>query len=258
MTGVGTSHPSDHYDREAFSRGLTANGSSGDGLRHHPAPTGSRPCELTAAVTIHVVAAMLLAAIAPPSLAQAQQPGFEQPPAGVYRLHPAGRMRGPAFPPITTTQDTTRHRAVEYSDAYYTRLTIHRIGSYVELPLFAAEYLSRQQAADRGGARWHVATSFRRSVGAQHGGWQLGVLFAVNTVTGVWNLIEARHTQQGRARRWIHSISKLVADGGFFLTESAAGDAKKSDAGATRHRNLAIASISVATASTVMMWLWKK
>jgi hypothetical protein len=33
-----------------------------------------------------------------------------------------------------------RRRAVEYSDQYYTRLQIHRWGSWLEFPLFGAEY----------------------------------------------------------------------------------------------------------------------
>ena len=33
-----------------------------------------------------------------------------------------------------------RPRAVEYSDSYYTRLTVHRITSYAMIPLFVAEY----------------------------------------------------------------------------------------------------------------------
>ena len=127
----------------------------------------------------------------------------------------------------------------------------------MELPLFAAEYYLGNKLLNEERDGTLPPHSSLLSVHSTVAGG-LGVLFAVNTVTGVWNLIEARHTQQGKARRWIHSLSMLVADGGFFLTESAAGDAKKSDAGATRHRNLAIASISVATASTVMMWLWKK
>jgi hypothetical protein len=49
----------------------------------------------------------------------------------------------------------------------------------------------------------------------------------------------------------------LLADAGFLYTASLAGGAKESDAGANKHRNAAIASISVATASTLMMWLWK-
>ena len=49
----------------------------------------------------------------------------------------------------------------------------------------------------------------------------------------------------------------LLADAGFLYTASLAGGAKESDAGANKHRNAAIASISVATVSTLMMWLWK-
>jgi hypothetical protein len=154
-------------------------------------------------------------------------------------------------------QDSTRHRAIEYSDAYYTRLTIHRIGSYVELPLFAGEYfLGEKLLTEENNGTLPRNSSLATMHGIVAGG--LGVLFAVNTVTGVWNLIEARHNPQGQARRWIHSLAMLAADGGFFWAESVAGQAKRSDAGAAHHRNIAIASISLATASTVMMWLWKK
>src|SRR4051812_4254746 len=43
---------------------------------------------------------------------------------------------------VTTTSDTTvaNAQAIQLSDAYYTRLTIHRYASYTEFPLFAAEY----------------------------------------------------------------------------------------------------------------------
>src|SRR3954463_7778346 len=43
--------------------------------------------------------------------------------------------------------DTIRRRghAVEYSDWYAKRLTIHRIGSYTMLPLFGAEYILGNQ-----------------------------------------------------------------------------------------------------------------
>jgi len=45
---------------------------------------------------------------------------------------------------VSTASDTpdTRRRvhAVEYSDAYNTRLTIHRLGSYTVLPLVGVEY----------------------------------------------------------------------------------------------------------------------
>src|ERR1700693_6187147 len=38
-----------------------------------------------------------------------------------------------------------RPRAIQYSDAYYTRLAIHRYASSAELPLFAVEYALGQR-----------------------------------------------------------------------------------------------------------------
>ncbi|HET7468705.1 MAG TPA: hypothetical protein VFJ81_03485 [Gemmatimonadales bacterium] len=158
---------------------------------------------------------------------------------------------------VTFRSDTgdTRPRAIEYSNAYGTRLAIHRYASYAELPLFAAEYALGQRIlnGERTGDRASDGTRSAHKVVA--GG--LGVLFAVNTVTGVWNLVEARHDPSGRTRRNLHALGMLVADAGFLWTASLAGDARESLDAANRHRNAAIASISVATVSTVMMWLWK-
>lgn len=165
-----------------------------------------------------------------------------------------------SFPTDTTlaaAADTgdRRPRAIEYSDGYYTRLTIHRYASYAELPLFALEYGLGQRILN-GQRTGDFASSGTRSAHKVVAGG-LGVLFAVNTVTGVWNMIEARHDPAGRTRRDIHALSMLLADAGFLWTASLAGDARESQNGANRHRNAAIASISVATASTLMMWLWK-
>jgi hypothetical protein len=158
---------------------------------------------------------------------------------------------------VTFRSDTgeARPRAIEYSDAYGTRLAIHRYASYAELPLFAAEYALGQRIlnGERTGDRASSGTRSAHKVVA--GG--LGILFAVNTVTGVWNLVEARHDPSGRTRRNLHALGMLVADAGFLWTASLAGDARESLDAANRHRNAAIASISVATVSTVMMWLWK-
>jgi len=158
---------------------------------------------------------------------------------------------------VTFRSDTgdTRPRAIEYSNAYGTRLAIHRYASYAELPLFAAEYALGQRIlnGERTGDRASDGTRSAHKVVA--GG--LGLLFAVNTVTGVWNLVEARHDPSGRTRRNLHALGMLVADAGFLWTASLAGDARESLDAANRHRNAAIASISVATVSTVMMWLWK-
>ncbi len=158
--------------------------------------------------------------------------------------------------------DTVRRQAVEYSDAYATRLKIHQFASYTEIPLFAAEYLlgekllrDQRNGINQGGEDGGNRSSVRGAHSAVAGG--LGVLFAVNTVTGGWNLYESRKDPAGRTRRWIHTIAMLAADAGFLWTASAAEGARESDAGARTHRTRAIASMSLATASTLMMWLWK-
>ena len=155
----------------------------------------------------------------------------------------------------TAAADTGRPRAIEYSNAYGTRLAIHRIASYVELPLFAAEYFVGKKVLDDERANPGVRSSARGIHSTLAKG--LEALFAINTVTGVWNLIEARHDPAGRTRRWIHSLAMLVADGGFVASAGSASAARNGGASADRHRNIAIGSMGLATAATVMMWLWK-
>src|SRR5689334_24886400 len=96
-----------------------------------------------------------------------------------------------------------RPRAIEYSDSYYARLTIHRYGSYAMLPLFAAEYsLGQNLMNDASPPSW-----MKPSHSLVAGG--IGVLFGVNTITGVWNLWESRQDPAGRTRRILHSVLKI-------------------------------------------------
>ncbi len=149
-----------------------------------------------------------------------------------------------------------RPRAIEYSDAYGTRLEIHRIGSFAALPLFAAEYfvgehLLNQERADP--YQRHLALRGPHSAIAA----ALGTVFAVNTVTGVWNLIDSRHDPSGRARRWVHSLAMLVADGGMVATAISANSARHDIHAAQRHRTLAVGTLSLTTVASLMMWVWK-
>jgi hypothetical protein len=157
--------------------------------------------------------------------------------------------------PVVAQQDTGRRKAIEYSGSYNTRLTIHRIASYTELPLFVAEYFVGTKVLDD--ERDHPGV--RSSSKGTHTLIATGLegLFAVNTVTGVWNLIESRHEPEGRARRWIHGILMLIADAGFAATASAGGSAEGGGTNGDHHRTLALGSMGVATIATVMMWLWK-
>ena len=160
-----------------------------------------------------------------------------------------------------SAEDTTRPRAVSYSDFYEKRLTIHKWASWAMVPLFAGEYvvgqkLYRQNGGTEGGLR-----DTHQMLGTAIVG-----LFALNTATGAWNLWDARHDPNDRPRRWIHGISMLVATAGFAATSATGpGDDCAEHGGicwpnaarASTHRALAIGSASVATASWLMMLLWR-
>jgi hypothetical protein len=152
-------------------------------------------------------------------------------------------------------QDTTKRKratAVEYSDGYYTRLKIHKILSWTMLPLFALQYASGTQVMEYGDA----APSWAKDV---HGptATALAGVFTVNTVTGAWNLWDGRKDPAGRTRRYIHSALMFIADAGFVYTGVLSSQAETSYDARQQHRNVAIASMSVATASWLMMLLWK-
>jgi len=148
------------------------------------------------------------------------------------------------------TQPRRRPRAVQYSDWYYRRLQIHRWGSWLELPVFAGEYWlgNKLLSPSEAPASWvkpsHAAVAT-----------VLGGLFTINTVTGAWNLYDSRHDTEDRALVWTHTALMLAADAGFALTGLLADDAGHSNSGGDRHRNVALGSIGLATAGTVLMWV---
>jgi hypothetical protein len=155
-----------------------------------------------------------------------------------------------------TSADTVkrkRPKSIEYSDAYYTRLEIHRVASYAELPLFAAEYVlgERLLKEERTGFPSQGLKTAHTSVALG-----LGALFTVNTVTGVWNLWESRNDPANRALRLIHSVAMLGADAGFAWAGASGGGAKQDLSNANHHRTIAVSSMALATAGTAMMWLF--
>ena len=142
-------------------------------------------------------------------------------------------------------QDNQRPTAFEYSDAYNTRRKIHMIASYATIPLFVAQYWAGDKLfddPDNSGAK------------SAHGALTIGIasLFAVNTVTGVWNLWEARKDPNGRSRRLIHGLMMLGADAGFAATGALAPD-DDDQGNKSTHRTVAITSMGVAAASYVYM-----
>ena len=156
---------------------------------------------------------------------------------------------------VTASSDTTarsqRPRAIEYSDAYHTRLKIHQIGAYAMLPLFIGEYFVGQKLLNSTTRPGGLKSAHRLIAGA------VGIVFATNTVTGVWNLWDARQDPKGRTRRKIHSVLMLASDAGVLLTAISGSNAKHSLANARTHRTIAISSIALSAVGTGMMWLWR-
>jgi hypothetical protein len=156
------------------------------------------------------------------------------------------------------SQAHRRPRAVEYSEAYGTRLKIHRYASFAMLPLFVADYVVGEKlyTNPRGGGR------------DAHSAMAVGIagLFGLNTVTGVWNMREAWKDPNGRTRRVLHGMLMLIADGGFVATAALApheeGERFRSGgvapgSGRTTHRAVALSSMGIATVSYLMMYLWR-
>lgn len=162
-------------------------------------------------------------------------------------------LRSDSIPVVAALVNDTiprRRHAIEYSEWYDKRLTIHRIGSYTMLPMFGAEMvlgnqlIHGNQSSGYKGGHAAVATG-------------IAALFTVNTVTGAWNWWDSRSDPAGRTRRTLHALTMLASDAGFVWTGAIAGSAKHSNDEARRHRNVALGSIGIATVGTAMMWLWK-
>ena len=155
---------------------------------------------------------------------------------------------------VSSAADTTPRRrphAVEYSDWYARRLTIHKIGAFASLPLYPTEYfLGDHLQKGVNISSWEKPTHVAVATA-------IGGIFAVNTVTGLWNLWDSRSDPAGRTRRIVHSVTMLASDAGFLATAAVAGDANEGEGNANLHRNLAISSMAVGAAGTVLMWLWK-
>jgi hypothetical protein len=154
--------------------------------------------------------------------------------------------------PDAAPQDTVprrRAQAVEYSDAYYKRLTLHRALSWAMLPLFVASYVSGDQllAKNDDAPEWAKSMHPVAATGS-------AVLFGANAITGGWNLWDGRKDPNGRKRRLLHSALFLAASGGFaYAGTTLADEAEQSAAKRRDHRNLALTSMGVSTASWLIM-----
>lgn len=161
-------------------------------------------------------------------------------------------------------EDTTRRpRAVQISEGYATRLRLHRWGSYAILPLFAGQYVLGSRLFEQkediydGRRTVPVDDGLRRNHAIVAGA--VGAVFVANTVTGVWNWSESRAAPQGRTRRLMHALTMLGAEAGFVATGVLGTRAKDGNLDDARtHRNVALGSVAVSTASAIGMWIFNR
>ncbi len=149
---------------------------------------------------------------------------------------------------------SSRPRAFTYGNGYLVRQKIHKYASIATLPLFVSEAIVGQKLFDRAPGEGDSLRSAHSALAAG-----IGVLFGVNSVTGVWNMWEARKDPNGRGKRMFHGILMLAADAGFVATAATAPHRKENAQGvrvtgdASTHRAVAFASFGVATVAYVYM-----
>lgn len=189
-------------------------------------------------LAIALASAIVMGGVDTLDLPRAQNAGPREAPVGVSA-------------PATDTVPKKRAKAVEVSDSYATRLSIHHIASYATIPLFAAQYFAGDalyNADSKGLARPDWARTVHKPLA-----YALGGLFAVNSVTGAWNWWETRGHAEGRTWRTIHAALMLASDAGFAYAGSIGNNAKISYVERDNHRRWAIGSMAVALTSYAMM-----
>jgi hypothetical protein len=150
-------------------------------------------------------------------------------------------------------QDTVRRRprphAVQLSDWYGRRLTIHRAMAYATLPVFAAQYVAGERLFKESNKAPTWAKTTHR-VGAT----TLAGMFTVNTVTGLWNLWDSRMVDDHRALRTTHALMMLTADAAFtWAGAKLSNDAENSMEKRQLHRTIALSATGLTVFSSAMM-----
>lgn len=144
--------------------------------------------------------------------------------------------------------------AIEYSDAHETRGKIHKYASWATLPLLGTELVLGQKL-------YNDPNSLTSNLRGVHGAVGAGLIgfFGVQSVTGLWNLVESNQAP-GHTKRLVHGILMLAAEGGMVAAAATApghsrNDLINFDARASTHRDIAFVSIGVGTAGYLLMLL---
>lgn len=137
---------------------------------------------------------------------------------------------------------------IDYSEAYYRRLDIHRAASRLTLPLFALQLVAGSQLMDRSSDAPEWA-----KVGHRVGATGVAAMFATNVVTGVPNMIEGWKDPKDRGRRLLHASMMLAASAGFTATGLLAERAEGDPDVRALHRTVAYSSMGIATVAYLSM-----
>ncbi|HEX9094324.1 MAG TPA: hypothetical protein VF902_10115 [Coriobacteriia bacterium] len=197
------------------------------------------------------------AAAAPEASRLDQTPAAVAVPAGAAVAEPApgpvtASLAALDAQPAPAPAPPRRPVAFEYSDGYSTRLKIHKWASFLTLPLFATEVVLGQKLYNGTGTDSTRSAHKAVAVGT-------GALFGVNTVTGVWNMVEGRKDPNRKTKVKVHGILMLVADAGFavsgFMAPHTRHDEFESTSGVSpsTHRAVALSSVGVATVAYLIM-----
>jgi hypothetical protein len=146
---------------------------------------------------------------------------------------------------------TSRPKTVTFSKGFYTRRKIHKYASYATLPLLAAEGVVGQKLLDR----TDESDSLKSAHSALAAG--IGVLFGVETLTGIWNMRNMPKAAPGHNKRFVHGVLMLAADVGFIATAATAPHREErnaqADFDASTHKAVAYTSLGVAAFSYLYM-----
>jgi hypothetical protein len=177
---------------------------------------------------------------------------IDQPPTVVSSTPIADFLNGRLA--IDPDPQGTRPVAVEYSDAHETRAKIHKYASWATLPLLGTELVLGQKL-------YNDPNSLTSNLRGVHGAVGAGLIgfFGVQSVTGLWNLVESNQAP-GHTKRLVHGILMLAAEGGMVAAAATApghsrNDLINFDARASTHRDIAYVSIGVGTAGYLLMLL---
>lgn len=162
-----------------------------------------------------------------------------------------------------STVPRPRPRAIQISDSYGWKFRTHRIGSYLIIPLFAAQYamgselLSQKEDVYLGRRTESVNSTLRKAHLATAIG--VGTVFIANTATGAMLLYENRSDPANRKLKIAHTALMLIADAGFTATGVMGRRAlEETPSYARRHRRVALSSIGVASVGAAMMWIFNR